>query len=63
MSSSKKTRHVDIRYFFVKDGVEREDIDVKYCPTELMIADFFTKPLQGSKFQSMRRKIMGYEPM
>ena len=63
ISSGPKTRHIDIRYFFIKDVLEREEIDVQHCPTELMLADFFTKPLQGSKFKKMRAKIMGHIPM
>ena len=44
--------HIDIRYFWL-------DISVMYCPTELMVADFFTKPLQGKLFQRLKRVIMG----
>ena len=50
MSSSQRTRHINIRYFFIKDKIEREEISVVYCPTEDMVADYFTKPLQGSQF-------------
>ena len=38
----------------------REDIEIWYCPTENMIADFFTKPLQGSLFRRFRDFILGY---
>ena len=31
---------------------------VEYCPTEDMIADFFTKPLQGTQFRKLRALIM-----
>lgn len=31
---------------------------VDYCPTEEMIADFFTKPLQGALFRKFRAFIM-----
>jgi hypothetical protein len=34
---------------------------VRYCPTEQMLADFFTKPLQGSLFRRLRAVIMGHE--
>ena len=50
MSSGKKTKHMDNRYFWIKDQLKSEKIDVQYCPTDKMIADFFTKPLQGSLF-------------
>jgi KUP system potassium uptake protein len=60
-SSGPNTRHVDIRYFFIKDRLNIEGIDVQYCPTEQMLADFFTKPLQGSLFRKFRDVIMGHK--
>jgi len=50
-SSSKRTRHINIRYFFVTDRMEAKEVTVEYCPTGEMIADFFTKPLQGTPFK------------
>jgi hypothetical protein len=61
-SCGEKSRHIDIRYFFIKDTIERENIDIKYCPTEIMIADFYTKPLQGKLFKKMRDILMGLAP-
>ena len=49
-SSSKRTRHMNIRYFFVADCQKRNEIIITYCPTDEMIGDFFTKPLGGAKF-------------
>ena len=43
------------------DIFEREDIKIEYCPTELMVADYFTKALQGNLFRAMRDTIMGLE--
>jgi hypothetical protein len=57
--SGQKTRHIDIRYFYIKDRIASEGIDIVYCPTEEMLADFFTKPLQGSLFKKIREVIMG----
>ena len=59
-SCGQKSRHIDIRYFFMKDRVETENITIVYCPTEEMLADFFTKPLQGALFQKFRRVLMGH---
>jgi len=59
-SSGQKTKHMDARYFFIKDRCVSEGIDIKYCPTEIMIADFFTKPLQGNLFRKFRDVILGY---
>ena len=39
--------------------MELENIKVEYCPTTQMIADFFTKPLQGSQFIKLRDVVMG----
>ena len=47
VTSSERSRHINIRFFFIKDILRREGIEVKKNPTERMIADFFTKPLQG----------------
>ena len=44
-SCGEKSRHIHIRYFFIKDVLARENIDVIHCPTERMIADYFTKTL------------------
>jgi len=60
LSMSKKTKHMEIRYFYVKDRVNGNDIKIKYCPTEKMIADFLTKPLQGELFRKFRAVLMGH---
>ena len=59
LSSSQQTKHNKIRYFFMKDKIENQEIEVIYCPTENMLGDFFTKPLQGHKFIEFRRLILG----
>ena len=62
-SSGQKTRHIDIRYFFMQDRFMSEGLTLVYCPTESMLADFFTKPLQGALFKRFRSVILGYEPI
>ena len=59
-SAGDKSRHIDIRYFFIKDRISKNEIKVEYCPTEKMLADFFTKPLQGTIFRRFRDVIMGH---
>jgi hypothetical protein len=51
-SSSKRTQHISIRYFFVTNRIASSEVSVEYCPTKTMIADFFTKPLEGIQFQT-----------
>ena len=60
-SSGPKTKHMDNRYFWIKDRLASENIEVEYCPTEKMLADFFTKPLQGSLFRKFRDVVLGYK--
>jgi len=58
-SSSRNTRHINIRYYFIKDRIKSGEVELIYCPTENMVADFFTKPLQGKRFVMLRKIIMG----
>ena len=48
MSSGRRTRHLNIRYFFVADRISKGEMRIEHCPTEKMLADFYTKPLQVS---------------
>ena len=57
-SSSWKIKHINIRFFFIKDHIDNGEVSVKYCPTEYMWTDIFTKPLQGASFRKMRAMIM-----
>jgi hypothetical protein len=57
-SSGKRTRHLDIKYFYITDLIKRKEVAIQYCPTDAMLADYFTKPLTGSKFQKFRNVVM-----
>jgi hypothetical protein len=57
-SSSRRTRHINIRYFFVTDRIQAKELTVEYCPTEDMVGDMFTKPLQGNKFRNFRDAVL-----
>ena len=50
-SSSKRTRHINIRYYFITDRIMKQEASVEFCPTFDMIGDYFTKALQGSQFR------------
>ena len=45
------SRHIDSKYFWAKDMVDKKKIRVMYCPIWLMLGDSFTKPLHGSLFK------------
>jgi hypothetical protein len=59
-SAGKQSRHIDIRYFFIKDRVDSGEITIEHCPTDEMLADFFTKPLQGALFRKFKAVILGH---
>ena len=46
-SSTKRSKHMDIRYFYVGDNIQNKTLSLQHCPTKEMLADYFTKPLQG----------------
>ena len=58
-SAGKRSRALNVRYFFLTDRVEKGNLSIEYCPTDVMWADFMTKPLQGEKFRKFRDKILG----
>ena len=57
-SSGKRTKNLDVRYFFVMYKIKKGEVKIAYCPTQDMLGDFFTKPLQGTQFARMRSKIL-----
>ena len=57
-----KSRHINIRYFFIEDVLKRDTIELIQCPMERMITEYYTKPLQGSLFRKIRNILMGLVP-
>ena len=57
-SAGKRSRHLNIRFFFVADQKAKGNIDIQYCPTDEMKGDYMTKPLHGKKFKGFRQEIM-----
>ena len=60
-SAGPRSRHIDIRYFWIKDRTKEAGIQIRHCPTLQMVGDFFTKPLQGGLFRVFRDVILGYK--
>ena len=58
LSSSKRTKHINVCYYFVKDCVERKELRIEFLGTDDMWEDYYTKPLQGSKYFKFRKEIM-----
>jgi hypothetical protein len=59
-SCTANSKHVAIKYFWSTDRIKRGRMKAKHCPTEKMIADYMSKPLQGSLFKIFRNVIMGW---
>jgi hypothetical protein len=53
----KKMRHVERIHHFLRDHVEKGDIEMRYIDTERQLADIFTKPLDSSRFADLRGEI------
>lgn len=51
---SNRTKHISVRYHFIRDLVKKNEISIDYCPSDDMIADTLTKPLSRVKFQKFR---------
>ena len=60
IGNSNKSRHIDIRYFFVTDRLKQGHLRVKHLGTSDMIADILTKPLTGEQFIKLRDLLLGY---
>ena len=49
LSNTQKTKHIDIRYHFLKDHVEKENIELYFVCTEFQLAGLFTKALDEKR--------------
>ena len=58
-SCTKRTKHIEIRYFYITDKVKSGEVTIEHCPTKEMIGDYFTKPLAGALFKKFRNIILG----
>ena len=57
-SAGKRSRHLDIRYYFLHDLKDKGLVNIEYCPTDDMWGDYMSKPLHGAKFSKFRKLIM-----
>jgi len=49
-----KTKHIEIRYHFIRDHIRKGEIEIKFVKTENQLEDLFTKPLARDKFNKLR---------
>ncbi len=52
-----RTKHIDVRFHFIREKVVSKEVKVIYCSTEDMLADIMTKGLTKKKFQRLRRML------
>ena len=52
-----RSKHIDIRYHYIRDCVEEGKIEVNYICTDDQLADILTKSLGRQKFTEMRGRI------
>jgi len=58
-STSEKSRHIDIRWFWLKERIDSGEIELVYLPTEEMFANVLTKAIQGAQFVYERKCLTG----
>ena len=51
------SKHIERRYHFLRDQVNKEKLEIKYCKTEVQLADIFTKPLKKVRFEELKKGI------
>ncbi|GKB29736.1 hypothetical protein Tco_0869137 [Tanacetum coccineum] len=52
-----RTKHIDIRYHFIRDHILKGDIELNFIPTQYQLADIFTKPLDEPTFKRLIVKL------
>ena len=54
-----RSKHIDVRYHFIRSAQNADKIIIKYCPTAEMVADVMTKPITKFKWQKFRNYSFG----
>ena len=52
-SNHSRAKHVDIKYHFIREAIEKKEIELRYCPTDEMVADVLTKGIPWQKFEQL----------
>lgn len=50
-----RTKHIDVQHHFIREMVDMEVIELRYCPTQEMVADVLTKALAKDRHETLRR--------
>ena len=57
-TTNARTRHIRVRYFFIKERIDSKEVEVTHTPTDDMVADLLTKPIQGARFVRLRDMLL-----
>ena len=57
-----RAKHISIKYHFIREQVKNGNIELRYCPSNEMLADMFTKGLSREQFCKLRSKAGIVEP-
>jgi hypothetical protein len=52
-----RVKHIKVRHYFLRDYIEKGDIEMKYIDTERQLADIFIKPLDATRFASLQGEL------
>ena len=53
-----RTKHIDIKYMFARDHIQKGEVELRYVPTNEMLADMMTKALAGPRFEELRDRVL-----
>ena len=56
-----RSKHINIRNFWVKELIDNKEFEFHFVPSELMIADLLTKPIVGKRFIKLRAELLNIE--
>ena len=56
-TSVKRTKHINLKYFYIRECLENDEFKLLYVPTDENLADGFTKGLRRIKFEKFSKKI------
>ena len=56
-----RTKHIDVKFHFIREAMETGETKLTFCPTDKMLADILTKPIEGERLSYLRARVLGEE--